>query len=68
MPVLASRRLVAKVEVCIMRSKLLGLLLGCGLVATIIAPAFACQYQTNASNDTPPPQQSAQAQTNSSSQ
>jgi hypothetical protein len=66
--VLASWRLVDKAEVCIMRSKLIGLLVGCGLVAATIAPAFACQYQTNASNDAPPPQQSAQAETNSSSQ
>jgi hypothetical protein len=67
-PVLVSSSLVDKAEVGIMRSKLLGLLLGCGLVAATIAPAFACDYQTNASNDSPPPQQSAQAQTNSSSQ
>ena len=45
-----------------MRSKLLGLLLGCGLVAATMASASACQYQTNASNDQTPPQQTAQAQ------
>jgi hypothetical protein len=33
-----------------------------------LAPALACPFQSNASNDNPPPQQSAQAETNSSSQ
>jgi hypothetical protein len=45
-----------------MRSKLFGMLIGAGLVAATIAPAIACQYQTNASNDQTPPQQTAQAQ------
>jgi hypothetical protein len=44
-----------------MRSKLLGLLLGFGLVAAAIVPAYACEYQkTNASADQS--QQTAQAQ------
>jgi hypothetical protein len=51
-----------------MRSKLLGLLLGCGLVAATIAPALACQYQTNASNNQPPPQQTAQTTSDTTSQ
>jgi hypothetical protein len=44
-----------------MRSKLLGLLLGFGLVTAAIVPAYACDYQkTNASADQS--QQTAQAQ------
>jgi hypothetical protein len=43
-----------------MRSKLLGLLLGCGLAAATVAPVFACDYQTNASNEQAS-QQTAQA-------
>ena len=50
-----------------MRSKLIGLLLGCGLLAAAAAPAFACNYSINASNDAPP-QQSAQAQTSTDTQ
>ena len=46
-----------------MRTKLLAILAGCGLVAATIAPALACNYQTNASNDQTTPQQTAQAQT-----
>ena len=46
-----------------MRTKLLAILAGCGLVAATIAPALACNYQTNASNDTSTAQQTAQAQT-----
>jgi hypothetical protein len=42
-----------------MRSRLFGLVLGCGLVAALIAPALACPYQHTVSND----QQTAQAQT-----
>jgi len=45
-----------------MRTKLLAILVGCGLVAATIAPALACQYQTNASNYQQAPQQTAQAQ------
>ena len=45
-----------------MRSKLLGLLLGCSLVAAAATSAFACNYQTNASADNSTPQQTAQAQ------
>jgi hypothetical protein len=52
-----------------MRSKLIGLLLGCGLVAATIAPAFACQFHvTTASDDPSPPQQTAQAPSETSSQ
>jgi hypothetical protein len=46
-----------------MRTKLFVILVGGGLVAATIAPALACNYQTNASNDTSTPQQTAQAQT-----
>jgi hypothetical protein len=45
-----------------MRSKLIGLLLGCGLLAASVAPALACSYNTQASSDTQAPQQTAQAQ------
>jgi hypothetical protein len=51
-----------------MRTKLIGLLLGCGLAAATIIPALACPYQTNASNDQTPPQHTAQAQPDTSSQ
>ena len=44
-----------------MRSKLIGVLLGCGLLAATVAPALACSYTTQASSDTQP-QQTAQAQ------
>jgi hypothetical protein len=50
-----------------MRTKLLAILLGCGLVAATLAPAVACQYQTNASNDKSPPAQTAQAPTGAQS-
>jgi len=45
-----------------MRSKLIGLLLGCGLLAATVAPALACSYNTQASSDTQAPQQTAQSQ------
>ena len=46
-----------------MRSKLLAVLVGCGLVAATIAPALACDYsKTNATNDKAAPQQTAQSQ------
>lgn len=45
-----------------MRSKLVGLLVGCGLLAATVVPAFACNY-TDASTETQPPQHTAQAQT-----
>ena len=51
-----------------MRSKLLGLLVGCGLLAAAIAPALACDFQTNASNQQTPPERTAQAQTDETSQ
>jgi hypothetical protein len=44
-----------------MRSKLLGLLLGCGLAVAGMAPAFSCQFHT-ATADQTPSQQTAQAQ------
>jgi hypothetical protein len=46
----------------IMRSKLVGLLLGCGLLAATMAPSLACSYNTQASSEAQPPQQTAQAQ------
>jgi len=47
-----------------MRTKLVAILVGCGLVAATIAPAFACDYrtQTQAENDKAPPAQTAQTQ------
>jgi hypothetical protein len=45
-----------------MRSKLIGVLVGCGLLAAAVAPAFACSYNTQASSDAQAPQQTAQAQ------
>jgi len=51
-----------------MRSKLIGLLLGCGLIAATVAPAFACEYGRVNAQASPPPQQSAQAETSSQSQ
>ena len=45
-----------------MRSKLLAVLVGCGLVAATIATALACDYKTNATNDKAAPQQTAQSQ------
>jgi hypothetical protein len=54
-------------EDCLMRSMLLGLFVGLSFAAMSVS-AFACDYQTNASNDQTPPQHSAQAQTDSSSQ
>jgi hypothetical protein len=46
-----------------MRSKLLAVLVGCGLVVATMAPALSCDYgKTNATNDKAPPQQTAQSQ------
>ena len=45
-----------------MRTKLLAILLGCGLVAATAVPSLACNYQTNASNDKSTPQQTAESQ------
>ena len=45
-----------------MRSKIIGLLFGCGLVAATIVPALACSYHTQASSDQNKPEQTAQAQ------
>ena len=46
-----------------MRSKILGIVVGCGLVAAAV-PALACSYNTQASSDQQK-QQTAQAQTSS---
>jgi hypothetical protein len=43
--------------------KLLGVLVGCGLIAATIVPSFACEYKTNASTESSQSQQTAQAQT-----
>ena len=45
-----------------MRSKSIGIAVGCGLVAATIVPALACAYHTQASSDQNKPQQTAQAQ------
>ena len=45
-----------------MRSKIIGFVVGCGLVAATIVPALACSYHTQASSDQNKPQQTAQAQ------
>jgi hypothetical protein len=46
-----------------MRSKLLAVLVGCGLVVATIAPALSCDYgKTNATNDKAAPQETAQSQ------
>ena len=47
-----------------MRSKLIGLFVGCTLVAAAV-PALACSYNTQASSDVQAQQQTAQAQTSS---
>lgn len=47
-----------------MRSKLIGLLIGCGLAA-IVAPALACDYGTSAQNSQSTSQQTAQSQPDS---
>lgn len=50
-----------------MRSKLLGLVLGCSVLAVSVAPAFACAFHDQqASSDAQ--QQTAQAQTQQPSQ
>ncbi len=46
-----------------MRSTLIGLLLGCGLMAAALATAQACEFHaTSAANDQTSPPQTAQAQ------
>jgi hypothetical protein len=47
-----------------MRSKLIGILIGLGLAA-IVAPALACPFNTTASDDQTPAQQTAQSQSQS---
>jgi len=49
-----------------MRSKLFALLFGCGFVVAAMTPTLGCDYQTNASSADNPPQQTAQAQQQSS--
>jgi hypothetical protein len=51
-----------------MRLKLLGIFVSFGIVVAAVAPVMACQYQTNASTQQQPPEQTAQAQTDSRSQ
>jgi hypothetical protein len=48
-------------EACIMRSKLLAFVLGCGVAVAAMTPTLACQYVTDASA-AGAPQQTAQAQ------
>ena len=50
-----------------MRSKIIGLLLGAGLVAASVAPALACSFNTQASSDSQGQQQTAQASPTQSS-
>ena len=45
-----------------MRSKIIGFIVGCGLVAATALPALACSYHTQASSDQNKPEQTAQAQ------
>ncbi len=51
----------------LMRSKIVGLLLGCSLLAATAAPSLACAFHDQASADTQS-QQTAQAQPSSPSQ
>ena len=48
-----------------MRKVIIGIAVGCGLAAAV-APALACSYNTQASSDRKPPQQTASAQDSSS--
>lgn len=45
-----------------MRSKIVSLILGCGMLAAAAVPSLACSYNSQASTDNQP-QQTAQAQT-----
>ena len=47
-----------------MRAKLIGLVLGCGLVVAVAAPALACDFyhSTSAQSDQATTQQTAQSQ------
>jgi hypothetical protein len=45
-----------------MRSKLCGLLLGCGLVAAMVFPALACDFHLTTADKDQAPQHTAQAQ------
>lgn len=47
-----------------MRSKIIRLVVGCGLVVAAV-PALACSFNTQASSDQQKQQQTAQAQTSS---
>ena len=60
--VLASLDQSAFWRIYLMRSKLLAVLVGCGLVAATMATALACDYKTNATNDKAAPQETAQSQ------
>jgi hypothetical protein len=44
-----------------MRSMLLKLVLSCGLMAAVVSPALACDFNVNASNDQAAAQHTAQA-------
>lgn len=44
-----------------MRSKLLRLVVSCGLMAIIVSPALACDFNVNATNDQAASQHTAQA-------
>lgn len=44
-----------------MRTKLMGLILGCGLVAATVVPALACAFHDQQASEQKP-QQTAQAQ------
>jgi hypothetical protein len=59
---------LGNVTEALMRSKLIGLLLGCGLIAATAASAFACEYGRVTASSEPPPQQQAQTDTSSRSQ
>lgn len=47
-----------------MRSKIIGFVVGCGLIVAAM-PAVACSFNTQASSDQQQQQQTAQAQTSS---
>ena len=46
----------------LMRSKLLKLALRCGLMAIVVSPALACNYNDNAANDQAAARHTAQAE------
>ncbi|HEX4766256.1 MAG TPA: hypothetical protein VH414_08255 [Lichenihabitans sp.] len=46
-----------------MRSKIIALVIGCGIAAVAVIPALACPFNTQASSGSQATQQTAQAQT-----